>query len=201
MYALNRPALTSVALLSVALTLLLTSTVAAKSIFDDMHVYSPDESRSVVGFKGGMMTNADIYASEHIESEASMSGELFADLALGAKLYAGLAMDFHNIVTIDDQEFMIDAGVALKRAIWWKAPRLVIQPVFAVGVGRLSSLNIFHHADMLTLKAGLEVYMMIDLRKAWLFEAGMFRVPSGSTGDGGITIGPSFYLRVGYAVR
>ncbi|MCP4600283.1 MAG: hypothetical protein GY847_07085 [Proteobacteria bacterium] len=162
---------------------------------------APPPTRGIVGGKIGFVSATNFKAAKQMKTEPGFSGGLFFDFPVTSRFYAGLSVDFHNIVLVRDQQVMIDLALTLKPLFPLKNSKMILVPAVSVGYAYLSELNVFEPTEYLNLKFFLETHFETNRKRAWVGDLGISYMPTGGNGDYDIQIGPTFFIRWGLAFR
>jgi len=162
---------------------------------------APPPTRGIVGLKVGFISGSNLKAAKKMKTDPGVSGGLFFDFPVTSRFYAGLSVDFHNVVLVKDQQIMIDLGLTLKPLFPLKSSKMTLIPVFSAGYAYLSELNVFEPTEYLNLKLFLETHFQMTRKRAWVGDIGVSYMPTGGNGTYDIQIGPTFFIRWGLAFR
>jgi hypothetical protein len=180
--------------------LLLASHLILCSTLLGISPYAP-KGKGLVGPKIGILGRANIEAGdETFTSKINVSLGLFFDVSVAGRLYSGVAVDFHNIEVLDQQQFFLDISIPLKFSIPFDHPGIIVKPVVAVGWGHLAGITFMKATNYLTLKASVELHYLMPKKRAWVFELGVFDAPVGGNSHTDSSVGLAPLFRVGYVL-
>ena len=179
------------------LLLLLASHLILCSSSSGISPYAP-KGKGLVGPKLGILGRANVDAGdETFTSKINVSLGLFFDVPVAGGFYSGIAIDFHNIQVLDQQQFFLDVSIPLKFSIPIDRPGIIVKPVVAVGWGHLAGITFMKATDYLTVKGLVELHYLMPKKRAWVFELGVFDAPVGGNSHTDSSVGPAPFLRVG----
>ena len=163
---------------------------------------APPPTRGIVGLKAGFISGANFKAAQPMKTDPGVSGGVFFDFPVTPRFYAGVAVDFHNIVLVMDQQAMIDVGLTIKHLIPMnEKSKMTLVPAASAGYAYLSGLNVFEPTEFLNLKLFVETHFEINRKRSWVGDIGVSYMPAGGNGAYDIKIGPAFFIRWGLAFR
>ncbi len=162
---------------------------------------APPPTRGIVGLKAGFISGANFKAVKAMKTRAGGSIGVFSDFPVTSRFYAGVSVDFHNVVLVRDQQMMIDLGLTLKRLFPLKGKKIILVPCVSVGYAYLSALNVFEATDYLNVKLFFETHFPMSRKRSWVGDVGISYMPSGGNDTYSIQIGPTFFARWGLAFR
>lgn len=182
------------------LLLLLASHLLLCSSSSAISPYAP-KGKGLVGPKIGIMGRADIDAGDQtFTSEINVSLGLFFDVPVVGGFYSGIAVDFHNIEVLDQQQFLLDISIPLKFSIPFDRPGIIVKPVVAFGWGHLADIGFMSPTDYLTVKVLIELHYLMPKKRAWVFDLGVLNAPIGGNSHIESSVGPALLFRVGYVL-
>jgi len=162
--------------------------------------YAP-KGKGLVGPKIGILGRANIEAGdETFTSNINISLGLFFDVPVVAGFYSGIAVDFHNIEVLDQQQFFLDISIPLKFSIPFDRPGIVVKPVVAFGWGHLAGITFMKATNYLTVKVSVELHYLMPKKRAWVFELGVFDAPVGGNSHTDSSVGLAPLFRIGYVL-
>jgi len=179
-------------------TLVLTAVLILVCQLTQAQIRKP--AKGYFGIKAGLLSPGD-YRIDGFdwETEAQYSFEIFMDFPVISRLYAGAAIDIHEVRvrSVEESKPLLDFSLAVKYRLPATNGSLIFSPGASGGYSFLQEYMNYKDIRMWTVKLFMEFIWKFGDKVGLLVEMGPAWAPSGGNDDHDITAGPMFLLRGG----
>ena len=152
----------------------------------------------IFGAKIGTIGNGSLDVDDiNIKTKSSYCFGVFGDKPLIDGLYGGVAVDFFEIKTESDQEYLMNGSLIIKRELKTASKKFLFQPAFGVGYGIMEELLFLKPLDFVSIQCFGDIVYVTEKKIGVLLSIGAIWLPYAGDNEYDISSGARLILRAG----